>query len=269
MPNQGVWRRSLLALIMGAGSGSVAAETAPLAEDGYLGELPVVLSVTRLAQSLADTPGAVTVLDRDMIRRTGARRVSELLRFVPGFIVSGWNGANPISQYHTKLDEEGRRLQVFIDGRSVYSSLYLGDTHRGLDAVVMEDIDRIEVLRGSNSAAYGANAFLGVINIITRNSADTRGTLLSGSAGSWGVGDYTMRHGWGDDDRSFRLSASQRSDDGYKQKQVLPLDYSGVNNGTMLRQATFRTDIRLGGGDELQPVGGQQPSRRRWRRDRG
>lgn len=252
MPNQGVWRRSLLALIMGAGSGSVAAETAPLAEDGYLGELPVVLSVTRLAQSLADTPGAVTVLDRDMIRRTGARRVSELLRFVPGFIVSGWNGANPISQYHTKLDEEGRRLQVFIDGRSVYSSLYLGDTHRGLDAVVMEDIDRIEVLRGSNSAAYGANAFLGVINIITRNSADTRGTLLSGSAGSWGVGDYTMRHGWGDDDRSFRLSASQRSDDGYKQKQVLPLDYSGVNNGTMLRQATFRTDIRLGGGDELQ-----------------
>jgi iron complex outermembrane receptor protein len=250
--NQGAWRQHLLALVLGAGAGSVAADTAPLAEEGYLGELPVVLSVTRLAQSLADTPGAVTVIDRDMIRRSGARRVSELLRFVPGFIVSGWNGANPITQYHTKLDEEGRRLQVFIDGRSVYSSLYLGDTHRGLDAVTLEDIERIEVLRGSNSAAYGANAFLGVINIITRNSADTRGTLLSGNAGSWGIGDYTMRHGWGDDDRSFRLSASQRSDDGYKQKQVMPVDYSGVNNGTMLRQATFRTDMRLGGGDELQ-----------------
>jgi iron complex outermembrane receptor protein len=249
---QGVWRRRLLAFVLGAGAGSVAAETAPLAEDGYLGELPVVLSVTRLAQSLADTPGAVTVIDRDMIRRSGARQVSELLRFVPGFIVSGWNGANPITQYHTKLDEYGSRLQVFVDGRSVYSSLFLGDTHRGLGAVVLEDIERIEVLRGSNSAAYGANAFLGVINIITRNSADTRGTLISGNAGSGGIGDYTMRYGWGDDSASYRLTASQRSDDGYKQKRVLPLAYSGVDDGTQLRQVTFRSDMRLGGGDELQ-----------------
>ena len=249
---RGVWRRSLLALLLGAGGGSVAAETAPLAEDGYLGELPVVLSVTRLAQSLADTPGAVTVIDRDMIRRSGARRVSELLRFVPGFIVSGWNGANPITQYHTKLDESGSRLQVFVDGRSVYSSLFLGDTHRGLDAVILEDIERIEVLRGSNSAAYGANAFLGVINIITRNSADTRGTLISGNAGSGGIGDYTVRHGWGDDTASYRLIASQRSDDGYKQRQIMPVTYSGTDDGTQLRQATFRTDMRLGGGDELQ-----------------
>src|SRR5690606_42140276 len=86
------------------------AGTSELAESGYLGDLPVVLSVTRLAQSLADTPGAVTIIDRDMIRRSGARQVSELLRFVPGFIVSGWNGANPITQYHTKLDEYGSRL---------------------------------------------------------------------------------------------------------------------------------------------------------------
>lgn len=250
--NQGVWRHGLLALIFGVGAGSAVAETAPLAEDGYLGELPVVLSVTRLAQSLADTPGAVTVIDRDMIRRSGARRVSELLRFVPGFIVSGWNGANPISQYHAKLDEYGSRLQVFVDGRSVYSSLFLGDTHRGLDAVVLEDIDRIEVLRGSNSAAYGANAFLGVINIITRNTADTRGTLISGNAGSGGIGDYTLRHGWGDDTASYRLTASQRSDDGYKLQKSMPVAYSGVDDGTMLRQATFRTDMRLGGGDELQ-----------------
>lgn len=249
---QGLWRRRLLALILGAGAGSVAAETAPLAEDGYLGELPVVLSVTRLAQSLADTPGAVTVIDRDMIRRSGARQVSELLRFVPGFIVSGWNGANPISQYHTKLDEYGSRLQVFVDGRSIYSSLFLGDTHRGLGAVVLEDIERIEVLRGSNSAAYGANAFLGVINIITRNSADTRGTLISGNAGSGGIGDYTMRHGWGDDSASYRLTASQRSDDGYKQRQVMPVVYSGTDDGTQLRQAMFRSDMRLGGGHELQ-----------------
>jgi iron complex outermembrane receptor protein len=231
--------------------GAATADTRELAESGYLGDLPVVLSVTRLAQSLADTPGAVTVIDRDMIRRSGARQVSELLRFVPGFVVSGWNGANPITQYHTKLDEYGSRLQVFVDGRSVYSSLFLGDTHRGLDAVIMEDIERIEVLRGSNSATYGSNAFLGVINIITRNSADTRGTLLSINAGSWGIGDYTMRHGWGDGAANYRLTASQRSDDGYKQQQAFPVDYSGVEDGTQLRLFNFRGDMRLEGGDEL------------------
>ncbi|MBY0339635.1 MAG: TonB-dependent receptor plug domain-containing protein, partial [Rhodocyclaceae bacterium] len=92
--------------------GSAWAGAQGLAEDGYLGELPVVLSVTRLAQSLADTPGAVTVLDRDLIRRSGARTVAELMRFVPGFIVSGWNGANAITNYHASLDEYGSRLQV-------------------------------------------------------------------------------------------------------------------------------------------------------------
>lgn len=240
-----------LALGMSMCIGSAWAGAQELTEGGYLGELPVVLSVTRLAQSLADTPGAVTIIDRDMIRRSGARQVSELLRFVPGFIVSGWNGANPITQYHTKLDEYGSRLQVFVDGRSVYSSLFLGDTHRGLDAVIMEDIERIEVLRGSNSATYGANAFLGVINIITRNSADTRGTLLSVNAGSWGIRDYTMRHGWGDDSANFRLTASHRSDDGYKQQQAFPVQYAGVDDGTQLRLVNFRGDMRLEGGDEL------------------
>src|SRR5690606_18644575 len=105
--------------------------------------------------------------------------------------------------------------------------------------------------RGSNSAAYGANAFLGVINIITRNSADTRGTLLSVNAGSWGIGDYTMRHGWGDGAANYRLAASQRSDDGYKQQQTFPVDYSGVEDGTQLRLFNFRGDMRLDGGDEL------------------
>jgi iron complex outermembrane recepter protein len=251
--NRGGWRRGLLALMAGGVAGMAGAETAPLAEDGYLGELPVVLSVTRLAQSLADTPGAVTVIDRDLIRRSGARTVFELLRFVPGFMVSGWNGANPIAQYHTRFDESGPpRVQVFIDGRSMYSSLYMGDTHRGMAMVVMEDIERIEVLRGPNSAAYGANAFLGVINIITRNSADARGTLVSITQGSGGISDQTLRHGWGNDAASFRITAARRSDDGYKMQRAYPAYYPTASDDTSLTQVHFRGDLRLSPRDELQ-----------------
>lgn len=232
--------------------GSAWAGAQGLAEDGYLGELPVVLSVTRLAQSLADTPGAVTVLDRDLIRRSGARSVSELMRFVPGFIVSGWNGANAITNYHASLDEYGSRLQVFVDGRSVYSSLYLGDTHRGMAAVVMEDIERIEVLRGSNSSAYGANAFLGVINIITRNSGDTRGTLVSVTQGNHGISDQALRHGWGTEDASYRITAARRTDSGFINQQAFTSHYPTASDDTDLNQLTFRGDLRLSASDDLQ-----------------
>lgn len=241
-----------MALAMGTGTVSVAADAESLQEGGYLGDLPVVLSVTRLAQSLADTPAAVTVIDRDMIRRTGARTVYELLRFVPGFVVSGWNGANPMANYHMRFDEYGARLQVFVDGRSVYSSLYLGDTHRGLSAVPMEDIDRIEVLRGSNSAAYGANAFLGVINIVTRNSADTRGTLISANFGSDGISDQTLRYGWGTESASFRIAASRRSDYGFKEDRAYPAYYNNPTDDTRLGQINFRTDLRPTAVDDLQ-----------------
>ena len=250
--DQGGWRRHCLALLIGMGGGAAgAADTVPMAEEGYLGDLPVVLSVTRLAQSLADTPAAVTVLDRDLIRRSGARTVSELLRFVPGFTVSGWNGANAIANYHMRFDEYGARLQVFVDGRSVYSSLYLGDTHRGLAAVAMEDIERVEVLRGSNSAAYGSNAYLGVINIVTRNSADTRGTLVSLNQGNSGISDQTLRYGWGNDDATYRLSASRRSDNGFKEDRAYPSYYTVLNDNTQLNQLNFRGDLRLSHDDDL------------------
>lgn len=249
---QGIWRRGWLALLIGVGTGAVAAETPPLAEGGYLGDLPVVLSVTRLAQSLADTPGAVTVIDRDMIRRSGARTVTELLRYVPGFLVSGWNGANPIAQYHVGFAEDASRLQVFVDGRSVYSSLFVGgDAHRGLAAIVMEDIERVEVLRGSNSAAYGSNAFMGVINIITRNSADTRGTLVSVSTGSNGINDQVLRYGWGNNDASFRVTAAHRADNGYDMREFYPSFYGSPSDNSALSQFDFRGDMRLSPQDDL------------------
>lgn len=157
-----------------AGASVQAGEHAPT-EDDYFAQVPVVLTASRLDQPLNEAPGAMTVIDRDTIRQSGARTVAEVLRLVPGYVLGGWNGANPMASYHVALDDFGGRHLVLIDGRSVYASSYLGDTQRGMMDVLLPDIERIEVLRGANSAAYGANAMFGVVNIITRHSADTVG----------------------------------------------------------------------------------------------
>jgi iron complex outermembrane receptor protein len=186
-----------------------------VSEKDYFGDLPVVLSVSRLAQPLDETPGAVTIIDRELIRRSGAREVAEVLRLVPGFLLTYRNGANPQASYHSGMDTYGSRTQVYVDGRSIYSSFYLGDTHVGLRGLVLEDIERIEVLRGSNSASFGANAFLGVVNIVTRNAADTHGAMVSATAGDKGIHDNVARIGWGDGKASFRVTAARRADRGF------------------------------------------------------
>lgn len=184
-------------------------------EDDYFANVPVVLTASRLEQPLNEAPGAMTVIDRHTIRLSGARTVADVLRLVPGYFSGGWNGANPVAAYHIPVDDYGTRNLVLIDGRSVYSSAYLGDTHRGMLDVMLEDIERIEVLRGANSAAYGANAMFGVINIITRHSADTIGGEVSLTYGDSGIQDRRARLGFGDERASFRLSVGDQRDSGY------------------------------------------------------
>lgn len=213
-----------------------------ITEDAYLSDMPVVLSVSRLAQPLNETPGAVTVIDRDMIRRSGARELVDVLRLVPGFIIGGFNGANQLATYHAGFDDNiARHLQILVDGRSVYSSFLLGDTHRGMMGVVLEDIERIEVLRGSNSAAYGANAFLGVINIITRNAFDAHGGMVSVTAGERGVDDNMVRVGVGNDRAALRATVARRADSG--------LDH--IYDDKRVEQLHVRADFRPALGDEV------------------
>ena len=212
-----------------------------VSEHDYFGDLPVVLSVTRLAQPLNETPGAVTVLDAETIRRSGAREVAELLRLVPGFLVTRRNGGSTVAGYHAALDSYGARMQVYVDGRSVYSSFYLGDTHRGLAAVELADVERIEVLRGSNSAAFGSNAFLGVVNIITRAAADTHGASVAVTRGDRGIDDNFARVGWGNDAADMRLSVSRRSTSGYE----------SLTDDSHRSQLQFRGDFRVTAAEEV------------------
>jgi len=203
-------------------------------EDDYFANVPVVLTASRLDQPLNEAPGAITVIDRNTIRLSGARTLVDVLRLVPGYLTGGLNGANPNAAYHIPIDDEGTRNLVLIDGRSVYSSVYKGDTHRGMMDVMLEDIERIEVLRGANSAAYGANAMFGVINIITRHSADTIGGEVSLTKGNNQIWDRRARIGVGDDKASLRLSMGEQRDGGY-------LD---AHDDRRLSQVNLRTDFK-------------------------
>lgn len=176
--------------------------------------VPQVLTATRLKQAPAAVPGSVTVLDRSLIKASGARDIAELLRLVPGMMVGYRTGNQPTLNYHGASASEARRLQVMVDGRSVY--------HPGLATVdwsdipvAIEDVERIEVFRGPNTVSYGANALMGVISIFTRNPLDSQGTRLKVTRGQRGIADYHASQGTAWDDGALRLSISGQQDDGF------------------------------------------------------
>ena len=219
-----------------------------LSEGEFLNEVPIVLSVSRMPQRLDETPGAVTILDRALIRSTGARDVADLLRYVPGFQVSSSFETNsPQASYHVNLKEYANRIQVMVDGRSVYSPFFWGSTGPGLQAVAIDDIERIEVIRGTNAAAYGARAFLGMINIITRDSLDTMGTTASMAVGDNGIQDALVRLGWGDNQARFRLTADQREDSGLL----------GAGGRDRVKRFNFRGTLQATGSDRMDMRAGQ------------
>jgi iron complex outermembrane receptor protein len=225
-----------------------AQDLAPLSESEFLNDVPIVLSVSRMPQRLDETPGSVTLLDRAMIRATGARDVADLLRFVPGFEVSSSFESNaPQASYHVSLKDYSNRVQVMVDGRSVYSPFLLGSTGPGLQAVALDDIERIEVIRGTNAAAYGARAFLGMINIVTRDTIDTMGTTAHLALGDSGIQDTLVRVGWGDDRARFRLTADQRADSGLE----------GAGGRDRVNRFNFRGTVQATDRDRLDVRAGQ------------
>ncbi len=214
-----------------------------LSERDFLDDMPIVLSVSRLPQRLDETPGAVTLIDRDMIRLSGARDVADLLRLVPGFQSStSFETSAPLASYHGGFDSYSNRIQVLVDGRSVYSPYFIGSVGPGLQTVALADIERIEILRGSNSAAYGARAMLGVINIVTRSTLDTLGLQVGLAGGENSIRDARARIGWGTAEASFRLSLDRRADAGMV----------GSNGGNLVNRVNFSTELRPTARDEIQ-----------------
>lgn len=145
-------------------------------EQAYLDDFPVILSASRLEQSLLDTPSSITVIDRSLIEASGAQHIPELFRFVPGMQLGHATDNIPVAVYHGLGDRHSRRIQVLIDGRSIYTPAFGGVSWENIP-ITVDDIEKIEIIRGPNSALYGSNAFSAVISITSRFGA---GTVRSG-----------------------------------------------------------------------------------------
>lgn len=184
-------------------------------EADFLDDLPVVLSVSRMSQPLDEAPVAVTIIDRDMIQASGFRDIPDLLRLVPGFSVAYTRDNTWTAAYHGLADAYSRRFQVLVDGRSIYSPHY-GTVYWTDLPLSIDDIERIEVVRGPNAAIHGANAFVAVINIITKMAAQVPGDFVSTQFGEQGMRGLTVRHGGGDADLRYRLTASAQQRDRFE-----------------------------------------------------
>jgi iron complex outermembrane receptor protein len=154
-----------------------------------------VTTVSRKPQTLANTAAAVFVISQEDIRRSGATTIPDLLRMAPGVQVARIDANKWAVSIRGSNGRFANKLQVLKDGRTIYTPLFSGVYWETLDTP-LEDIERIEVIRGPGAAMWGANAVNGVINIITKHAEDTQGGLASGGGGSSDKGFGTLRYGF-------------------------------------------------------------------------
>lgn len=153
-----------------------------------------VTSVSKKAESLNDSPAAIYVITQDDIRRIGATSIPEALRLAPGIDVARIDGHKWAVSARGFNGRFANKLLVMIDGRSIYSRVFAGVYWENQD-VMLEDVERIEVIRGPGATLWGANAVNGVINIITKHSAETQGGLLVAGGGTEEQGFGALRYG--------------------------------------------------------------------------
>lgn len=205
-----------------------------VSEQAYLQEFPVVLSASRLSQPLSEAPNAMTVIDRAMIGASGFRSIPDLFRLVPGMYVGSENGYAPIVAYHGALDQFSRQMQVLVDGRSVYLPPY--STVNWADIPLhIDDIERIEVVRGPAAASHGANSFQGVINIITREASGANENRVSATKGNGGIADVSAHLGKTGTDLDYRITLAYRADNGF--------DTAVLNDDSATRLASLRANF--------------------------
>ncbi len=235
-------------LIALAGNGAQAADSIETLSGLSLEELSrvEVTSVSKTAEPLSSAAAAIYVISHDQIVRSGASSIPEALRLAPNLLVTQLSasnfviaarglGGNPADQNFAN------KILILIDGRSVYSPLYSGVYVDALQ-VMMQDIDRIEVISGPGATLWGANAVNGVINIVTRPAQDTAGGLVDAGAGNL-TQDLSARYGGAiDDSTAYRFYGTGFHDG----PERLPGDASAEDAWSKV-QGGFRIDRSLAG----------------------
>lgn len=211
-----------------------------MTESEFLADLPVVLTATRLEQSKKNSPTATTIIDREMIEASGFTEIADLLRLAPGMLVNYDSGHIANAGYQFLFDRYRVRLQVLVDGMSVYTPSF-GEMPWTQLGITIDDIERIEIIRGPSSASYGPNAMTGVISIITRHAALDSGARFKLTEGANGRSEQFVSYGAANGDFDYKISIGARKDDGFEKR------YDGKD----LSIANLRGDYQLTDNDVL------------------
>lgn len=206
-----------------------------------------VTSVSRKSQSLSDVAAAAFVITSDDIRRSGAQALPDVLRMAPGIEVAQIDNGRYAVTARGFNGRFANKLQVLIDGRSIYHPMFSGVMWE-LDPIPLDDIERIEIIRGAGAVMWGANAVNGVINIISKHSRNQTGGAANITVGTQGFGNVYARIGQSLDEKtSFKLSAQGRYTDPSKQFDSRDDAEDRLKNGVV----DFRFDRDLGAGSDL------------------
>lgn len=194
-----------------------------------------ITSVSRRAERLSDAPTSVFVISADDIRRSGATSLPEVLRLAPNLQVARNYADGYAISSRGFNSNSANKLLVLIDGRSVYTPFFAG-VFWDVQGVLLEDVERIEVISGPGGTLWGVNAVNGVINVITRPSQQTRGQWVSAGAGNREA-QLAARHGAALGDGDFRVYAQST----YR-RRTQTASGADVDDASHFTQAGFRAD---------------------------
>ena len=196
-----------------------------------------VTSVSKRVENLEDVASAIQVITQDDIRNSGAKTLPEALRLASNLQVAQVNSSQWAISARGFDNVLANKLLVLIDGRTVYTPLYAG-VYWDVQNVLLNDIDRIEVISGPGGTLWGANAVNGVINIITKSSKETKGLLVEGAAGSALPGLGNLRYGGQlSKQLSYRVYGT-----GFKLGNTVLPDGSNAKDEWHMGQGGFRLD---------------------------
>ena len=205
-----------------------------------------VTSVSKKEQKLSKAASAVFVITSDDIARSGANNVPDLLRMVPGVDVAQINSSKWAISIRGFNGQYSNKLLVLLDGRTIYSPMLSGVFWDAQD-MPLDNIDRIEVIRGPGATVWGANAVNGVINIITKKASDTQGGLVTAGGGSYERGFGAAQYGG----RLGSATAYRVFGNGFERNHLPSL--SGPNDDDMWQMVHggFRLDSSLSSRDSI------------------
>lgn len=203
-----------------------------------------VTSVSKSSEALRHAAATIYVITRDEILRSGATSIPEVLRLAPNIEMRQQNANSYVGAArgfagHSGSQNFSNKLLIVIDGRSVYSPLFSGIYYDAQD-VLLEDIERVEVISGAGSTLWGANAMNGVVNIITRAASSTNGGVVSAGAGNF-ERSLTGRFGDSEGNLDYRVYAKTAKRDGFE-----IADGTSANDAWRHTQVGFRMDWSSG-----------------------